>query len=225
MLVLYSDERFIRFPYPYREIFFILGQIILKRPILKFIKNTSKTNTQDDLALIASYKLTGDLEVLGVLYNRYMHLVFGVCFNYFKDEEQSKDAVMQIFEELVVKLKVHQVQNFKSWLHVLSRNHCLMALRKSSKNQMVSLEDNVVENEDFVHLDIDDAKETQLTVMERCMETLPEEQRKSVDLFYLQEKCYKEVAEITGYDMLKVKSYIQNGKRNLKICIEKNSGE
>ncbi|SFH29296.1 RNA polymerase sigma factor [Pedobacter insulae] len=190
---------------------------------MKFIKNTSKAEVQDDLALIARYRQSGDLEVLGVLYNRYMHLVFGVCFNYFKDEEQSKDAVMQIFEELVTKLKVHQVQNFKSWLHVLSRNHCLMALRKSSKNPTVSLEDNFVENDDFVHLDIDDAKEQQLTVMEKCMEALPEEQRKSVDLFYLQEKCYKEVADITGYDMLKVKSYIQNGKRNLKICIEKNS--
>ena len=190
---------------------------------MKFIKNTAKTNLQDDLALIAAYQLRGDLKVLGLLYNRYMYLVFGVCFNYFKDEEQSKDAVMQIFEELVVKLKVHQVKNFKSWLHVLSRNHCLMALRKSSKNPTVSLEDNFVDNGDFVHLDIDDAKETQLTVMEKCMENLPEEQRKSVDLFYLQERCYKEVADITGYDMLKVKSYIQNGKRNLKICIEKNS--
>jgi len=163
------------------------------------------------------------LEVLGTLYNKYMHLVFGVCFNYFKDEELSKDAVMQIFEELVVKLKIHEVQNFKSWLHVLSRNHCLMALRKSSKNPTVAMEDNFVENGDFVHLDIDDAKETQLTIMEKCMETLTEEQRKSVDLFYLQEKCYKEVADITGYELLKVKSYIQNGKRNLKICIEKNS--
>lgn len=178
---------------------------------------------QDDLALVTAYRKSGDLEVLGELYNRYMHLVFGVCFNYFKDEELSKDAVMQIFEELVVKLKVHQVQNFKSWLHVLSRNHCLMALRKSSKNPTVSLEDNFVENDDFVHLDVDDAKETRLTVMEKCMETLPEEQRRSVSLFYLQEKCYKEVADITGYDILKVKSYIQNGKRNLKICIEKNS--
>ena len=190
---------------------------------MKFIKNTSKINEQDDLSLIAAYQKSGDLEVLGTLYNKYMHLVFGVCFNYFKDEEQSKGAVMQIFEELVVKLKVHQVQNFKSWLHVLSRNHCLMALRKSAKNPTVAMEDNFVENGDFVHLDIDDTKETQLTIMEKCMETLTEEQRKSVDLFYLQERCYKEVADITGYDMLKVKSYIQNGKRNLKICIEKNS--
>ena len=190
---------------------------------MKFIKNTSKINEQDDLSLIAAYQKSGDLEVLGTFYNKYMHLVFGVCFNYFRDEEQSKDAVMQIFEELVVKLKVHQVQNFKSWLHVLSRNHCLMALRKSAKNPTVAMEDNFVENGDFVHLDIDDTKETQLTIMEKCMETLTEEQRRSVDLFYLQEKCYKEVADITGYDMLKVKSYIQNGKRNLKICIEKNS--
>ena len=198
---------------------------------LRFIKSTSKSGErkerleQDDLSLVAAYQESGDLEVLGTLYNRYMHLVYGVCFSYFKDEEQSKDVVMQIFEELIKKLRVHQVQNFKSWLHVLTRNHCLMALRKASKNPSVSIEDNFVENDEFVHLDIDNTKETQLTIMEKCMETLSEEQRKSVDLFYLQEKCYKEVADITGYDMLKVKSYIQNGKRNLKICIEKNSGQ
>jgi RNA polymerase sigma factor (sigma-70 family) len=190
---------------------------------LKFIKNTSRLKQLDDAALIAQYKATGDLEILGVLYNRYMHLVFGVCLNYLKDEEQSKDAVMQIFEELIVKVKLHEIQNFKSWLHVLSRNHCLMILRKASKNNTVSMDDIFMENTDFVHLDIDDTKEQQLSVMEKCMETLTSEQRVCVDLFYLQEKCYKEVAEITGFDMLKVKSYIQNGKRNLKICIEKNS--
>jgi RNA polymerase sigma factor (sigma-70 family) len=192
---------------------------------LRFIKNTNKSLEPDDASLIAKYKNYGDLDALGTLYNKYMHLVFGVCFNYFKDEEQSKDAVMQIFEELVVKLKVHEVQNFKSWLHVLTRNHCLMAIRKSAKQNIVSIDETFVENSEFVHLDIDNAKETQLTIMEKCMETLSEEQRKSVDLFYLQEKCYKEVSDITGYDILKVKSYIQNGKRNLKICIEKNSGE
>lgn len=192
---------------------------------MRFIKNNSGIKDQDDLSLIVQYKRTGNLEVLGVLYNRYMHLVYGVCLNYFKDEEVSKDAVMQIFEELVLKLKIHEVQNFKSWLHVLTRNHCLMVLRKMSKNNTVSIEDVFVENADFVHLDIEDTKEKQLTIMEKCMETLPEEQRISVDLFYLQEKCYKDVAEITGFEMLKVKSYIQNGKRNLKICIEKNSGE
>ncbi|MES2456640.1 MAG: sigma-70 family RNA polymerase sigma factor [Bacteroidota bacterium] len=192
---------------------------------MKFIKNTARIQEHDDAALVTRYKMSGDLEVLGLLYNRYMHLVFGVCLNYLKDEEQSKDAVMQIFEELVVKLKIHEVQNFKSWLHVLARNHCLMALRKSAKHTTVSLEDSFVENTDFVHLDVDDTKETKLTIMEKCMETLPEEQRVSVDLFYLQEKCYKDVADITGYEMQKVKSYIQNGKRNLKICIERNSSE
>ena len=192
---------------------------------LKFIKNTTGIKDLDDAALLLRYKSTGSLDALGALYNRYMHLVYGVCLNYFKEEESSKDAVMQIFEELVVKLKIHEVQNFKSWLHVLTRNHCLMALRKLAKNNTVSIDDTFVENTDFVHLDIDDTKETQLTVMEKCMETLTEEQRRSVDLFYLQEKCYKEVAELTGYEMVKVKSYIQNGKRNLKICIEKNSSE
>lgn len=192
---------------------------------MKFIKNTHGIKDQDDLSLVAQYKRTGNLEILGALYSRYMHLVYGVCLNYLKEEEASKDAVMQIFEELVVKLRHHEVKNFKSWLHVLTRNHCLMVLRKTSKNNTVSIDDAFVENAEFVHLDIEDTKEKQLTVMEKCIATLPEEQRISVDLFYLQEKCYKEVAEITGFEMLKVKSYIQNGKRNLKICIEKNSGE
>ncbi|TDO21473.1 RNA polymerase sigma-70 factor (ECF subfamily) [Pedobacter duraquae] len=193
---------------------------------LKFIKNSSKTTTAlGDLECIDVYKKSGDLEILGTLYNRYMHLVFGVCLNYLKDEEESRDAVMQIFEELVVKLRIHQVQNFKSWLHVLTRNHCLMVLRKKSRSSTVSLEEALVENTDFVHLDVDDAKESKLTVMEACMQTLTEEQRICVDLFYLQEKCYKEIVDVTGYDMNRVKSYIQNGKRNLKICIEKNSGE
>jgi len=190
-----------------------------------FIKADKRNPVPEDSWLLAQYKASGDLEYLGELYNRYMHLVYGVCLNYFKDEEQSKDAVMQIFEELVLKLRKHDVQNFKSWLHVLARNHCLMAIRKSSKNPTVSIEDTFVENSTFVHLDLDDAKEEQLSLMEKCMESLPEEQRKSVDLFYLQEKCYKEIAEQTGYDLLKVKSYIQNGKRNLKNCIEKNSSE
>ena len=192
---------------------------------MKFIKNSQKIKEQDDVALIAQYKSTGDLNVLGTLYNKYMHLVFGVCVNYLKDEEESRDAVMQIFEELVVKLRVHEVQNFKSWLHVLARNYCLMAIRKKSKSNTVSLEDVVMENIEFVHLDIEDAKETKLTIMEKCMESLTEEQRVSVDLFYLQEKCYKEIVDVTGYDLTKVKSYIQNGKRNLKNCIEKNSSE
>ncbi|RYZ48370.1 MAG: sigma-70 family RNA polymerase sigma factor [Sphingobacteriales bacterium] len=207
------------------EKYFVILEKITDTITLKFIRHTSRTNDLTDLELVARYKAAGDLAVLGDLYNRYMHLVYGVCFNYFKDEEQSKDAVMLIFEELVKKLRMHEVQNFKSWLHVLTRNHCLMALRKDARHPTTSIDETFVENTEIVHLDMDNAKEAQLTVMEKCMETLPEEQRKSVDLFYLQEKCYKEVAELTGYDMLKVKSYIQNGKRNLKICIEKHKGE
>ena len=192
---------------------------------MKFIKSKTQESEQDDFALVSIYRKTGDLEILAILYGRYMHLVYGVCYGYFKDEERSKDAVMQIFEDLIIKLRLHQVANFKSWLHVLTRNHCLIQLRKDNRNPQESLSDNFMENQDFVHLDIDHAKENQLILMEKCLETLSKEQRKCVDLFYLQEKCYKEVAEITGYDLLKVKSYIQNGKRNLKICIEKNHEE
>jgi RNA polymerase sigma factor (sigma-70 family) len=182
-------------------------------------KDTSATDQQ----LLKEYRHSGDLEKLGQLYERYMALVYGLCLKYFKDEELSKDAVMQIFEQLVTKLRVHEVENFKSWLYTMTRNYCLMELRSSGKLEFQSLDETVMESAGFMHLNIEELRETQLTVMEQCLKTLPEEQQVSIELFYLQQKSYKEIAEITGYDMQKVKSYIQNGKRNLKICIEKNS--
>ena len=175
-----------------------------------------------DADLIRQYKATGRLDYLAALYQRYMNLVYGVCLRYF-DEEAGKDAVMQIFEELVTKLQQHEVHNFKSWLHVLTRNHCLMKLRsmKQREGRLVSIEDRpLMENGELLHHDNGFSLEANLQVMEKCLETLPEEQQKSVQLFYLQEKSYREVAALTGYEMKKVKSYIQNGKRNLKICME-----
>lgn len=191
---------------------------------MRFIKNKLHSAEADEAAILSDYRRTGELELLGRLYQGYMPLVYGLCLKYFKDEELSKDAVMQIFEQLIDKLRRHEVSNFKSWLYTLARNYCLMALRSSSKHIFVPVEDGVMERDEIVHLNIDESKENALSSMERCMEKLPDDQRISIDLFYLQEKCYKEVADITGFDMNKVKSYIQNGKRNLKICMEKNSG-
>lgn len=190
---------------------------------MKFIKPISDRSVHDELSMLADYRNTGNLEVLGKLYQRYMPLVYGLCLKYLQDDDLSKDAVMQIFEELVSKLRVHEVSNFKSWLYTVARNYCLMALRVSGKHKFVPMEDCIMENDALMHLDMDNMRESKLTVMENCIEKLPEEQKETIKLFYLEQKCYKEVADVTGFDMNKVKSYIQNGKRNLKICIEKNS--
>jgi RNA polymerase sigma-70 factor (ECF subfamily) len=179
-------------------------------------------DTATDHKLIVQYKKSGDLNVLGELYKPYMPLVYGVALKYLKDEELSKDAVIQIFEELIQKVKTHEISYFKSWLYVVCRNHCLMILRKAQKNITISFDDVLMENEPFLHHEDSQEKEQKLKAMERCLESLNHEQKLSVDLFYLQQKCYAEVAALTGYELQKVKSYIQNGKRNLKICIEKN---
>lgn len=205
------------FPYINKKFLYLIKELLLK-----FIKNKSGHLNVSEAELLLEYRLTGDLEVLGKLYSGYMPLVYGLCLKYFKDEERSKDAVMQIFEELIAKLRQHEVSNFKSWLYTLARNYCLMALRASSKHVFVSFETENMERPEVVHLHIDSTNESQLSAMENCMKTLPDEQRQAIDLFYLQQKCYKEVSDITGFEMNKVKSYIQNGKRNLKICMERN---
>ncbi len=185
----------------------------------------SKKNVDDDDVLLRRYRETGDLAVLGELYDAHAEMVYYVCMRYLQDSERSKDAVMQIFEELIQKVNKQDIQKFGSWLYVLSRNHCLMQLRSEKNKQQISI-DEFVEFPLPVHPE-DDAgeKERQLSELERCMERLPEKQKRSVDLFYLNEKCYKEIAEITGYSMNEVKSYIQNGKRNLKLCMEASHGK
>lgn len=188
---------------------------------MNFLKSQSTTTNTTDERLLQEYKQSGDLKTLATLYQQYMHLVYGVCLKYLGNEEQSKDAVMQIFEELIQKVKQHEIKQFKSWLYVLSRNFCLMQLRASKKMPTESLPD-FMEFADDVHHDNDN--EENLTALERCREKLPKPQKLTIQLFYIEEKCYKEIADDTGYSMNEVKSYIQNGKRNLKICLEKNSG-
>lgn len=181
--------------------------------------------TIDDHALLRRYRETGDMAVLGELYQAHAEMVYYVCMRYLKDSERSKDAVMQIFEELIHKVNKQDIQRFGSWLYVLSRNHCLMQLRAEKNRQHVSM-DEFVEFPLATHPDDDGTeKEQQLTALEQCMEQLPEKQKRSVDLFFLNEKCYKEIAELTGYSLKEVKSYIQNGKRNLKLCMEANHGK
>ena len=189
---------------------------------MNFFRRTVKPQSEDDEALLRIYRQSGDLAVLGGLFERYMPLIYGVCLKYLKDEEAAKDAVMGIFEELIIKVKQHEVKQFRGWVYVLSRNYCLMQLRSGKKIAEVSL-DEVMEIIPFLHPEENNNKEEALKALERCIERLAEGQKQSVSLFYLEEKCYKEVAEITGYSMNDVKSYIQNGKRNLKICLEKNS--
>lgn len=175
-----------------------------------------------DEELISHYKKTNDLEIVGILYDRYTALTFGVCLKYLKDREESRDAVMQIFEKLIVTLKTHPVTAFKGWLYVTARNHCLMLLRAKKSKAIEIHSPFLMETQDNGHPDERIELEGDLSRLEECISALNREQQRCVRLFYLEEKCYKDISDVTGYDLKKVKSYIQNGKRNLKICMERN---
>ena len=156
-----------------------------------------------------NYRRSGDMHVLGELYQRYMELVYGVCLKYFKDPELSKDAVMQIFEELVLKLKKHEVDNFRGWLHQVARNYCLMQLRTPRNLKTVEFKADLVQNDENVHLNGVLEKEENFERLEFCLTTLVPEQREAIRLFYLEGKCYNEIVELTGQDWNQVRSFIQ----------------
>jgi RNA polymerase sigma-70 factor (ECF subfamily) len=185
------------------------------------VRQIEKAPSSDE-DLLLEFRQTGSQDVLARLYLRYTDLVYGVCLKYLKDSEAAKDAVMNIYTELLEKLARHEIESFRSWLHVLAKNHCLMQLRKEKKMVTVEFQPAVMQSEDFSHLDNILSKEQEFKKLEKCLEGLPHEQKRSIQLFYLDNKCYNEIVEQTGMDWNKVRSMIQNGRRNLKICMEKN---
>ncbi len=174
-----------------------------------------------DMLLLQAYTNHNDAEALGSLYKRYMELIYGVCLKYLKQRELAQDAVMNIYEEITTKTKKYEIDNFKAWIHTVAKNHCLMHLRSIKNKPYVAMNDAFMQLDNEVHLNMVMEQETSFIQLENCIQTLEEQQKVSVTLFYYQQKCYKEIADITGYALNKVRSNIQNGRRNLKLCMDK----
>ena len=185
-----------------------------------FIRNISAEES-DDNTLIARFKKSGDANIVAVLYDRYLEMIYAVCMKYLEDNEAAKDAVMEVFSQLSLKLQKHEVQNFKSWLYTLAKNPCPMQLRAASNKKMIPLKENIMHFTTEMHQDGENEKEFQLNQLNDCMETLSSEQRQVIDLFYLQQRSYKEIAGLKQMDWNKVRSLVQNGRRNLKICMDR----
>ena len=187
----------------------------------------SRNKRSSDVDLLTKYRDTGDLDVLGEVYGRYMDLVFGVCLKYLKHNDQAQDGVIHIFEKIALSLKATDVDNFKPWLYVVAKNYCLMELRKV-KYHVVSIEDDsfnegkVMETAFDMHpIDAVDEQKNE-AALKACIDKLKAAQKQSIELFYFQELSYQQVSEQMEVEVKKVKSYIQNAKRNLKICLESN---
>jgi RNA polymerase sigma-70 factor (ECF subfamily) len=179
-----------------------------------------------DNELIVKYRESDDKQYVGELYKRYAHLVMGMCLHYFKDRDESKDAVTRIFEKLFGELKKREIENFKVWLSFVTRNFCISELRKKQVQHGRDAEYKYIESEEAVNdprMEEVPDKEVQLQHLEEAIISLNETQQTCIRLFYLEGRSYNEIAASTGYSVNEVKSYIQNGKRNLKIILtEKN---
>jgi RNA polymerase sigma factor (sigma-70 family) len=178
-----------------------------------------------DQELLDRYYTTHNNEWLGTLLSRYTLLLLGVCMKYLKQEEEARDSVQQIFMKVITELPKYRVEYFKSWIYTIARNHCLMKLR-DQHGRPAALTDNMLaawddETGKVRHLE----KDQLLELMEQSLRELGKEQKLCVILFYMDKKSYQEIAATTGYSLMQVKSHIQNGKRNLKLIMEKKARE
>jgi len=188
------------------------------------LKRRRNIQSLSDPELVVIYRETRDRHVIGELFNRYMHLVYGVCLKHLHNREESKDAVMQIFETLPGKMLRHEIREFRPWLYVMTKNHCLMHIRsaktKDDKHKIFAIEQAfIMENEHDLHPVDEETAHTDADLKD-CIENLKAEQKECILMFYYNNKCYREIATNLEMDEKKVKSYLQNGKRNLKNCLE-----
>lgn len=159
---------------------------------------------------------------LGILLERYTLLLYGVSMKYLKDEDEAKDAVQQVFLKAITELHRYPVQYFKSWLYMVAKNHCLMRIRQKQGKLSANVPDEQIADindplEKHQHVE----KDQKLQLMSESLDELSREQKQCVTLFYLEKKSYQQISEESGYTVMQVKSYIQNGKRNLKLLLEK----
>ena len=174
-----------------------------------------------DDELLKQFVQTSNQESLGQLYSRYISLVYGLCLKYLQQIEDAEDAVINIYEELTRKIQNYPIENFKTWLYSVAKNHCLQILRREKNKFFEEFDIQIMERDEFEHLiDVNDDKEKE-DALNFCLDTLPEEQRQCIIHFYYEDFSYADIVDKTGFALNKVKSYIQNGKRNLKICILK----
>lgn len=184
-----------------------------------------KRKEYSDEELLSLFKDTSKAEYFQQLYERYIPLIYGLCLKYLQNTEQSQDAVIDIFENLSQKIQGYEIKIFKNWLYSVVKNHCFHILKENKREIIVNFDSQLMESEPILDLLSENANEDKEDVLNKCLEQLPEPQRISVEKFFYEDKSYAEIVDETGFHLKSVKSYIQNGKRNLKICIEKNLKE
>jgi RNA polymerase sigma-70 factor (ECF subfamily) len=172
-----------------------------------------------DGELLDLYYSDKNQEWIGVLLERYTLLLLGVCMKYLKEENEAKDAVQQIFLKVLTEISKYKVDYFKSWLYIVAKNYCLMQLRNKQGKMTREINDVVVAQPEESKAELIE-NEQAYDLLEASINELSTEQKQCVILFYLKKNSYQQVSERTGYSLLQVKSYIQNGKRNLKLILE-----
>jgi RNA polymerase sigma-70 factor (ECF subfamily) len=185
-----------------------------------FFKRTDIKQLEDQ-GVLDLFRSKGDMRCIDELYRRYGHLVYGVCLKYMKQTDLAKDMLFVVFEKLVVEIPKNQIDHFPAWLHTVTRNQCLSELRKHQKLEVHFSEMSHVQAPMLEEQDEKEALELRLEEMEKALEQLTGAQRDCVKFFYLENKSYKEIATETGYSLNEVKSHIQNGKRNMKLMLER----
>jgi RNA polymerase sigma-70 factor (ECF subfamily) len=187
------------------------------------IFNKSDNSVLKDEDLITKYRFSHDNTYLGELYLRYLPYVYGVALNQLKSQTEAEELSMTVFNKISSDLKRIEVRQFSDWLYKLVLDLCNIEVRKKTagkgESKQILIEELSDEKNDL-YINTEDGVKLDSNSLRLAINTLNESQKICIDLFYIQNRSYQEVAETTGYTINQVKTNIQNGKRLLKSYLE-----
>lgn len=193
---------------------------------MSFLKLNVKKESDDigDDELLTLLRETENIIYFDRLYERYIPLIYGLCLKYLQSTDKAQDAVIDIFENLVSKIATYEINSFKNWIYSVVKNHCFQIVREQKRESIVNFDSQLMESDSvFTLFDEEPENKAKEILLKDCINRLPDSQQKAIRMFFYEEMSYAEIADVTGFDLKSVKSFLQNGKRNLKNCIEKKS--
>lgn len=189
--------------------------------LLQLLRKYTQYSDED---LVKKFQASKDSYYAGLLFERYNEMTVSLALNYLKNESDAEDAVMECFELLFKELKDAEVKNFGGWFYSVVRNHLLKLKKRRRERQgdeLIEGYHDQEEGEGLFDLLFDNKEEEITQLVKEVLETLKPIQSQCVVAFYLNDKSYKEISNELSISENEVKSHLQNGKRKLKIELEK----
>jgi RNA polymerase sigma-70 factor (family 1) len=176
----------------------------------------------DEISLISRIA-EQDQDALSVLYDRYSRAIYTIAYRILKSAEESEEIVLDVFTQVwrIAKNYNFQKGRVDTWLFMLTRSRALDRLRSHARfDKAVSASEDALMLHSHTNSPEEDVLiQERISYVKACLNELPPEQRRVLELAYFSGLSHSEIAAQTGISLGTVKTRIRLGLKKLREAI------